>query len=162
MRVRRGSVWMLTTMIAAAVALSGCSVKQSLDAQLTPKPTTVTVEATVAAVGAPIDGTLNAGFPDTLPMWPGAKLIKSKTTKTAQGKSHSATLKTGDSYADVVAGVGKGLEDTGWTAETIDASSAGQKVTIIMISNADDEGIVTVSQTASKPVQIEYVIAPKN
>ena len=91
--------------------------KSALDEKLTPEPTTVTVEATVAAVGASVEGTLTKGFPDTLPLWPGATVTKSKTTKTPQGTSYSAILTTPDPYADVLAGVGEGLKQADWKVE---------------------------------------------
>ena len=158
MRVRH-----MTVALAAVVALvlSGCSVKSSIDERLAPPPTTVTIEATVAAVGAPIDGTLTKGFPDTLPMWPGAKVTKSKATKTPQGTSYSAALTTPDPFDDVLAGVGTGLEEGDWKVEATDASTSEATVTILMISNDDADGIVTISQTPDKPVRIEYVITPK-
>ena len=146
---------------AAVIVLSGCSVKSAVDEQLTPEPKTVTVEATVAAVGAPIDGTLTEGFPDTLPMWPGAKVTKSKTTKTPQGTSYSAILSTPDPYADVLAGVGEGLKQAGWDVEATDATTPEQSVSILTISNDNAEGIVTVSQMPKKPTRIEFVITPK-
>ncbi len=160
MRVRYMTI--AAVAVAALLVLPGCSVKSSLDAKLAPKPTTVTVEATVAAIGAPIDGTLTKGFPDTLPMWPQAKVTKSKTTKTPQGKSYSAVMTTPDPYADVLAGVGEGLEKADWKVEATEASTAAQKMSILLISNADADGIVTVSQLPKKPVRIEYVITPKN
>jgi hypothetical protein len=104
---------------------------------------------------------MNAGFPDTLPMWPGAKVTKTKTTKTPQGKSYSATLTTVDPYADVLAGVGEGLKQGDWTVEAADVSSPGQKVTLLTISSKTGEGMITVSQMTKKPVIIEYVVTPK-
>ncbi|NTU71295.1 MAG: hypothetical protein HGB10_05705 [Coriobacteriia bacterium] len=151
----------LVALLAGAVVVSGCSVKQSIDEKLAPEPTQVTVEATVAAVGAPIDGTLKPGFPDTLPMWPGAKVAAGKTTKTPQGKSYSATLTTTDPYADVLAGVGEGLKRAGWTVEAMDVGTPEQQATILSASSDSADGIITVSQLPKKPVRIEYVITPK-
>jgi len=159
MRVRYMTV--AAVAVVASLALSGCSVKSTLDAKLTPKPTTVTVEATVAAVSAPIDGTLAQGFPDTVPMWPGARVAKSKTTKTPQGTSYSAIMTTADPYADVFAGVGAGLKQAGWKVEASDAGTPELPASILMISNGDAEGIVTITQSPKKPVSIQYVITPK-
>lgn len=159
MRVRFMTV--MAVGVAASISLSGCAVKSTLDAKLAPKPTTVTVEATVAAVGAPINGTLTKGFPDDLPMWPSAKVAKSMVTNTRQGASYSAILTTRDPFADVLAGVGEGLKQADWRVEATDASSAAQQVSILMISNTGADGIVTVSQMGAKPVAIEYVVTPK-
>jgi hypothetical protein len=160
MRVRYTT--MAAVAVVASLALSGCSVKSSIDAQLAPKPTTVTVEATIATVGAPIDGTLAEGFPSTVPMWPAGKVVKSKTTKTPQGKSYSVVLTTSDPFADVVAGVGEGLKQSKWKVAATDATTPDQKVSILLISNTEADGIVTISQLPKKPVRIEYVITPKN
>jgi hypothetical protein len=151
----------VATVAVAAFALSGCAVKSTLDKKFTPPPTKVTVEATVAVAGASVEGTLTGGFPDTLPVWPGATVTKSKTTKTPQGKSYSAIMTTPDPYADVLAGVGEGLKRAEWKPAVTDASGPDQKVSIIMISNLEADGIVTVSQLPKRPVRIEYVVTPK-
>jgi hypothetical protein len=153
-------------MIGAALATvlvgSGCSsVKSQLDATLTPKPTVITQEATVAAVGAIIHGAPVRGFPESLPMWPGAKVSVSKTTKTPQSKSYSATMSTKDPYADVLAGVGAGLKKAGFKVTATDGSTDTVKVTLLMISDSTLEGIVTLSQAAKKPVIIRYDVSPK-
>lgn len=148
--------------LAVALAVSGCaSVKKSLDDKLAPPPTVVTQEATVAAVGASVVGTITADFAKNLPLWPGSRVVRTRTTKTAQGKAFSAQFTTTDPFADVVAGLGQGLTDGGWKVELTDASSPDASASILMISNADDEGLVTVSEIASKPVTIEYTISPK-
>lgn len=161
MRVGYVTVAVAIATVAISAPLSGCSVKNSIDQRLAPEPTTVTVEATVAAVDASIDGTLTKGFPAELPMWPGAKVAKSKATKTPQGTSYSAAMTTWDPFDDVLAGVGEGLEQSEWTVEATDASTAEATVTILMISSSDADGIVTISQTPKKPVRIEYVVTPK-
>ena len=158
----RARYLMIAPVLAAMLLGSGCSsVKAKLDAKFTPPPTVVTVEATVAAVGASVDGKVAKGFPSTLPMWPGAKLTASKTTKTPQGKSYSAMFKTSDPYADVLAGVGVGLKKAGFKVSATHASTDKMKVDILIVSNAKLEGIVTVSQLPKKAVHIEYVITPK-
>lgn len=145
-----------------APVASGCaSVKKTLDAKFTPPPTVVTQEATVAAVGASVVGTMTGTFPDQLPVWPGAKIVRTKTTKTAQGKAFSATFTTVDPFDDVVAGLGKGLTDSGWQVAVTDASSPEASASVLVISNANNEGLVTVSEVASKPVTIEYTISAK-
>ncbi len=145
----------------APLLITGCSVKSALDERLTPEPTTVTVEATVATVGASVEGTLTADFPETLPLWPGATVTKSQTTKTPQGPSYSAIMTTTDPYADVLAGVGEGFKRAEWKVEALDASTPEQQVTLLTLSNPDADGIVTVTQLPGKPVRIEYVITPK-
>jgi hypothetical protein len=159
MRVRYMAAALLA--VFAPLMITGCSVKSALDERLTPEPKTVTVEATVAAVGAAVEGTLTAGFPDTLPLWPGATVVKSKTTKTPQGPSYSAIMTTPDPYADVLAGVGEGLKQAEWKAEALDASTPEQQVTLLTVSRPDADGIVTVTQLPQQPVRIEYVITPK-
>jgi len=159
MRVRY--MTMVVVAVVASLAVSGCSLKRTLDETLAPEPTTVTVEATVAAVGAPIDGTLTKGFPDTVPLWPAAKVTSSRTTKTPQGNSYSAILTTTDPLAAVVAGVGEGFKQNDWTVEVTDASTEEQTASILMISSPDAEGIVTITQSPKKPVGIQYVVTPK-
>ena len=100
--MRARNLMIITVLAALLLSGSGCTkVKTKLDAKFTPPPKVVTVEATVAAGGAPVTGKLVKGFPSTLPLWPGASLTSSKTTKTPQGKSYSATFKTGDPYAEL-------------------------------------------------------------
>jgi len=159
--MRAAHVMVFSAAVAASLLVSGCSVKSAIDEKLAPAPKTVTVEATVAAVGAAVDGTLTAGFPDTLPLWPGATVSKSKTTTTSQGSAYSAIMTTADPYADVLAGVGEGLKQAEWKVEALDASTSDQKVTLLTVSSPEADGIVTVTQMASQPVRIEYVITPK-
>ena len=160
MRVR--SVMVGAIALGLALSTSGCAMKDSLDARFTPAPTKVTIEATVAAADASVDGEITKGFPDTVPMWPGARVSASKTTKTPQGKSYSAVLTTRDPYTDVLAGVGEGLRQCDWKVEVTDASSSESTVSILMISDGEAEGIVTISQAPDKPVRIEYIITPKS
>ena len=153
---------MIAPVLAAALLGSGCStVKTKLDAKFTPPPTVITKEATVAVASASVEGTLTRGFPDTVPLWPGATLTTSKTTKTSQGESYSAMFKTGDPFDDVLAGLGLGLKKAGFTVAATDSSADKMKVNILMVSDAELEGIVTVSQLTGKAVHIEYVITPK-
>ena len=153
---------MIVPVLAVAVLGSGCSsVKASLDAKFTPKPTVVTQEATVAAVGVPVDGTLSVGFPDSLPLWPGSVLTKTKVTKTPQGKSYTANFKTDDPYKDVLAGVNEGLKTAGFKVAATDGSTSAVKVNILIISNSSLQGIVTLSQMPNAATHIEYVITPK-
>ena len=159
MRVR---YLMIVPVLAAALLGSGCtSVKATLDKKFTPPPTIVTQEATVAAPSAQVSGTVSAGFPETLPLWPGSELVKKKTTRTPQGKSYTASFQTTDPYADVLAGVGQGLKTAHFKVAVTDGSTGVVKVSILMISNSKVEGIVTISQIPHKPVSIEYVITPK-
>ena len=160
MRVR---YLMVVPALAVVLLGSGCSaVKQKLDAKFTPPPTIVTQEATVAAPSAQVSGTVSAGFPETLPLWPGASLVKKSTTKTPQGKSYTAEFTTADPYGDVLAGVGAGLKTAKFKLSAVDASTEMVKVNVLMISNSKIEGIVTVSQAPKKLVHIEYVITPKH
>jgi len=160
---RRHTYLALLAMIALfALGVPGCaSVKNTLDAKFTPPPTVVTQEATVAAVGASVVGTLTGDFTKTLPLWPGSKVVRTRSTKTAQGTAFSATFSTIDPFTDVVAGLGEGLKKAGWKVEVADVSSPDASASILTISNSANEGLVTVSEIASKPVTIEYTIAPK-
>jgi hypothetical protein len=158
----RARYLMIVPLLAAALLGAGCTtVKAKLDAKFTPPPKVVTVEATVAAAGAPVTGTLAKGFPSTLPLWPGAKLKTSKTTKTPQGNSYSAMFSTHDPYADVLAGIGLGLKNAGFKVSANNASTDNMKVDILAVSNARVEGIITISQLTAKPVYLEYVVTPK-
>ncbi len=161
MRVRLIAVAVLA--VVASAALGGCaSVKSSLDARFTPKPQLITQEATVAATGASIIGKIPPGFPRTLPMWPGARVYRTKVTNTRNGKpSYILSTWTRDPFADVLAGLGKGFLDGGWKVRGTDVSIDKQKVVILTISGLGSEGIVTVSQIASRPVTIDYVVGPK-
>jgi hypothetical protein len=159
MRVR---YLMIVPALAVTILGSGCStVKQTLDEKFTPPPTIVTQEATVAAPSAQVSGTVSAGFPETLPLWPGANLAKMKTTKTPQGKSYTANFTKADPYDAVLAGVGEGLKTAGFKVAAADGSTEMVRVNILIISNKQIEGIVTVSQAPKKLVHVEYVITPK-
>jgi len=159
MRVRY--VLVAAATVLASLVLSGCSVKSAIDERLTPEPKTVTVEATVAAVGAAVEGTLAAGFPDTLPLWPGSAVATSKTTTTSQGESYSTILTTPDPYPDVLAGIGEGLKQAAWKVEALDASTPEQKMALLTVSSPDADGLVSVTQFSDTQVRIEYVITPK-
>jgi len=153
---------MIVPALAVVLLGSGCSaVKQKLDEKFTPAPTIVTQEATVAAPSAQVSGTVSAGFPETLPLWPGANLAKMKTTKTPQGKSYTANFATADPYDDVLKGVVEGLKTAGYKVAAADGSTEMVRVNLLMISDKKIEGIVTVSQVPKKLVHIEYVITPK-
>jgi hypothetical protein len=158
----RARYLMIVPALAVALLGSGCgTVKQKLDEKFTPAPTIITQEATVAAPSAQVSGTVSAGFPDTLPLWPGSSLAKKKTTKTPQGNSYTAEFTTADPYKDVLAGVGEGLKTAHYKVSATDGSTGLVKVSILMISNSKVEGIVTISQIPKKAVHIEYVITPK-
>ena len=147
----------------AALALSGCSqVKTTLDSKLAPKPLPpVTIPATVAVPGALVKGKVQSSFPASTPVWPAARVKTSKTTKTPQGNSYTLILKTGDPYADVLVGIGAGLKTAGWKASVTDASSENASASILMISNARNEGIITITENSDATTRIEYDITPK-
>jgi hypothetical protein len=153
---------MLVPALALALLGSGCSaMKSTIDAAFAPAPKVVTQEATVAVASAVVSGTPVAGFPDTLPLWPGSALAKSTVTKTPQGKSYSASFTTSDPYGDVIAGMGVGLKNAGFTAAATDGSSGQLKASILMVSNDQLEGIITISKSPKKPVTMDYVVTPK-
>jgi hypothetical protein len=96
-----------------------------------------------------------------MPMWPGATLTKTKTTKTPQGKSYTADFSTPDPYADVLAGVGEGLKRAGFKVTATDASTGPVKVALLVIADKKFQGVVTLSKMPNEPVTIEYTITPK-
>ena len=163
MRVRYLSAALVLVAAITMVGISGCSqVKTKLDTTLAPKPLPpVTIEATVAAAGASVEGTISSTFPDTMPVWPGARVKKSQTLKTPQGNSYALVLKTTDPFADVLAGMSAGLKKSSWKTTVTDASSAEASASLFMIANTRYEGIITVSEDASATTRIEYTLTPK-
>jgi hypothetical protein len=137
-------------LFSAIVLLSGCSASESV---LTPTPPVVTQEATVAAAGALVDGTLPEGTPSSLPLWPESKVLAGEADK--QG-AFSLVLQTSDPFSDVIAGMGAGLERAGWQA----AESAEESATTVLdVSGEGLEGLVTLTD-ADGAVTIEYFLAP--
>ncbi|NTW28465.1 MAG: hypothetical protein HGA39_03770 [Coriobacteriia bacterium] len=137
--------------------LAGCS---NIKSALTPGSKVVSQEATVAAVGAPVVGTLT-GIPSGVPIWPGAKVLSSGTTKTASGAvSWNATLSTGDPYKDVLNGMGAGLKASGWTVDSQDIGTATAAANLLSLTKGSSQGICSLSENADKTTTIDIIITP--
>jgi len=159
--MRGRTITMLTLLVALGATLTGCS---GIQQAITPKPKVnkVTIEATVAVPAASVDGKLVAGAPKTLPLWPGAKVLRSKATKMPGGTTWTATLSTGDPYIDVVNGVGVGFQQAQWQVAAQDMTSGDASGTLLTVSDGQVDGLVTVSNLPKKKiVQIEYTITPQ-
>lgn len=145
-------VFVLIGIAALALSLSGCA---GVRERLTPAPSVVTEEATLAVSGAKVVGSLDAGTPGDLPLWPGAKVVESITTDDA----YSLTLTTADEYADVLSGVAAGLEEAGWTVVSDESGEAGARAAVLQITRDTQEGFVTLTELEDGLCQIDYVIA---
>ena len=156
MRVRRIVVAALA--VALPMLLSGCAAVSGLVAG---KPNVVTREATVSAVGAPVQGALVAGFPSDVPLWPGALVVRSGLAQTPQGKNWSATLVTKDPYQPVLEGMGLGLEKAGWKVESQDVGTTTDPSVVLTITRATADGLITLSRTVDRGTSIEIVVTPK-
>ncbi|MDZ4168591.1 MAG: hypothetical protein U1E26_02890 [Coriobacteriia bacterium] len=142
----------LVAVAALALVSSGCA---QLEAAFTPEPNIVTVEATVAAPGAVVNGDLATWMPDGTPLWPGSDVVESQATKEA----YSLTLSTSDAYADVLPGVAKGFEDAGWSVLSDEEGDEGSRTAVLTVSNDTHEGIVTLTENADGTVTTTYVLA---
>ena len=123
----------LTLLVALGAAMTGCSQVQQAMAPK-PKINKVTIEAKVAAPGAAVGGKLTGGAPETLPLWPGATVVRSKATKTPQGTTWTATLSTPDPYRDVLNGVGVGFQRAKWEVAAQDMTSGNTSSTVLTVS----------------------------
>jgi hypothetical protein len=151
----------LSLLLAFATVATGCAQVQQA---ITPKPKInhVTVEATVAAPAAAVNGKLAGGAPKTLPLWPGSTVVRSKATKLKSGTTWTATLSTPDPYTDVLNGVGVGFQRAQWQVAAQDMTSGDTSSTVLTVSNDSSDGIVTVSNLPKKKqVRIEYTITPR-
>lgn len=125
------------------------------------EPRIITREATVSAVGAVVSGALAKGFPVDVPLWPGSKITMSAVTTTPQGESWLATLLTNDDYEPVLKGMAAGLQNAGWTVESQDVGTPTDPSSMLTISRAEAEGLVTVSSDTERRTTIEIVVTPK-
>lgn len=141
----------LVVIVAAALAATGCT---NIKSTFTPDPPVVTQEATAAASGVAVKGQIPDGFPDDLPLWPGAKVQDARPTDT----SLSLVLKTTDTFDDVVPGIAAGFERSGWKAVAV---SEEDSATVIEVSNNDYDGLVTVYREANGAT-VEYLLTPTN
>ena len=152
-----------TFSLLVAVALLGTGCAQ-IQKAITPavKINKVTIEATMAVPAAPLAGKLAAGAPASLPLWPDAKVVRSKATKSPNGTTWTATLSTADPYADVLNGVGVGFQKANWQVAAQDMTSGDASSTLLTVGNGSVDGVVTISNLPKKKsVQIDYTITPK-
>jgi uncharacterized protein YceK len=147
MKLRRAVIALV--LIAIAVPLSGCSFARSESASAQePAP-----RAPVASASAAVVGELPAGWPKSLPVWPGARVAGGDCPK---GGPFTLTLETGDQRQDVVNGLVEGFEKASWTVTSSDDDSS---TTSLEVSNDTLEGIVSVSSGQDANC-IEYLLTP--
>lgn len=151
----RFRIALVLTLAAATVALGGCA---QIEKSLTPAPKITSREATVAAVGVQVTGSPAEGLPTDLPLWPRATVDASAMTEAASGKVYELTLSTGDAYKAVLDGMAVGLQKQGWSVSVSDASSADLKGSSLSITKGGASGMVTISETATGSVTIDYVV----
>ena len=154
--MRSRSIAVLGLLGVLAVSAGGCQVLKAITPPAIIKH--VTISAKVGTPDAKIVGTLKKGYPSNLPLWDGAGVVKNHVVKSHAGNSWSATLSTGDTYADVVKGMAAGFEKQGWTVETQDLASTGTSMTVLTVSGSTGQGVVTIAAQKDHTTQIGYVI----
>lgn len=144
-------------MVALVVSTAGCA---RVTESFKPQPKVVTIEATVAIVGADINGgTLASGRPANLPLWPGSRLVTSSQTP---GESWSADFTAADEFDAVVQGLVAGLKEAGWTAEVTDASSGAERASVLSASDSSADALFTVARSPDATLtSIDVVVVPK-
>jgi len=143
---------------ALLAGVTGCS---AINRALTPPPKTrhVSIEATVAAPGATVVGSLAKGEPSDLPLWPGATVASSRILMGSGGsRLWSATLTTADPYAKVAAGLESGFQNAGWSVQVADASTAEASSTALTVSSSKVAGVVTLSSQPDNTTKISYLL----
>lgn len=148
--MRSRSFALLAVLVVVLLALSGCAAAKQA---LAPKTKVVTREGKVATADAKVTGELPAELPDGLPLWPGAKVRDAAVTDGSVELQLAAT----ESFKDVVAGVGVGFERAKWN---VVESLSDDTNTVLEVSNADYEGVVTLTAGEDVGTTIEYVLAP--
>jgi hypothetical protein len=148
---------MVVTASLVVMSTTGCT--NIIDA-LKPAPTInrIKVAAKVGKPGAAVQGKLKTGYPAELPFWEGSGVMKNKVVKSSSGKSWQATLATHDPYSDVLPGMAKGLQDSGWQVESQDLSSDSASTTVLTVTGQSAAGVITISAEPGKMTQIDYVI----
>ena len=141
-----------TALVAVAVTASGCAQVSDL---LTPGPKVVTVEATVAAPTAKVNGRLPEGAPEGLPLWPGATVLEGESSDNA----YDVILSTDQALDDVSLGMAKGFEEAGWEVTQETLGEGAERMVFLTVSRPTHEGIVTISPGESDDVAIAYVIS---
>lgn len=144
-------VLMAVGLAAAAFSLTGC---QSVERSLAPEPVVVTQEATAAAAAAPVVGTLAENTPRELPLWPQSSVVSSEV----DSGTYSVELSTTDPYEDVLNGVAAGFERSGWSVVVEDEGDVGLRTAVLTVTSDKYEGLVTISETESSTVSIDYYL----
>jgi hypothetical protein len=147
----------VTGVLLIASVLSGCS---QIENAIKPPPTIkhVKISAKVGTPDAALHGAVKPGAPANTPLWEGAGVIKTKTSKSDLGNSWIVTLDTGDPYDVVVAGMATGFQNAGWQVASQDESTAESSATVLTVSSSDGQGVVTISTQPDKSTHIDYVM----
>lgn len=145
---RRFAVPALVLALSATPILTGC---QSVQSFISPTPTVITQEATVAVTAAAVTGELPAETPESLPLWPGAEVASAESIES----QFSLVLTSSEPFDDVVSGMTVGFERAGWE---VAESASDESATSLDVSNGEYEGVVTVYDAGSA-TRIEYLIA---
>lgn len=156
MRARRLIVVVLVGVL--SLTLVGCA---RLTQAFKPAPKVISVEATVAAPGAPVSGQLAQGEPSGLPLWPHATVENSRLRKVPAGMSWTAVLTTTDPYGDVMKGVAAGFQKAGWNVTALDVGTTQTPTAVLTVSRSNADGLVTVAKRPGTITSIDIVITPK-
>lgn len=146
---------LLTVGLLAALALGSLGGCAALDAALAPEPKVVTEEATIADPDAQVIGTVADGAPESLPLWPGARVEASKSVREA----FTLVLVAQEPFDEVVNGVAVGLQRAGWEVAEEAGGDAGERVTVLTIGRAGASGFVTLAE-GTDGTTIEYIVEP--
>jgi len=156
MRVRT----ILATVLICAVAVSATGCDRIKQAFTPPAPGTVTHSATVAVVGAPVNGKFTKGFPSDVPLWPNSSVDKTRKIDAPNGAAWRAVFLSQDPYDTVLKGVGVGFQRAGWQVATVSAATTDTPDDILSATKGNSDVVITLSKvTKPTPVtRIEYVI----
>lgn len=149
MRTRRMAI--IATLVVVSLSSAGCGRIQRM---ITPETKVVTQEATVAVPAAPVDGDIEPGLPDSVPLWPNARVTYSGQA----AEAYNLTLLTSDPYDDVLAGLAVGFEDAGWEVMQDEDTTSATKVTVLTAASDAAGCIVTITDVGNGTVGIAYVI----
>lgn len=134
--------------VASVAVLAGCSSDN-------PSATAPKDEPKLASKSAAVEGTLDPGHPDELPLWAGATVVSS--TLPGEGV-YDLELSTTDAMEEVVYGVGEGLKAEGYTVEELEGSdvvtaflATKGELAVIYTITPSDAG-VTISVAAQLPL----------
>lgn len=119
---------------------------------------TVNKDGNTASYGSNVS--LPAGFPSSMPLYSGAKLIAASKTNDSD---YSATAVSSDSTSKVSNYYKTELVAKGWTIDSSsDSSSNFGTGTYLNISNGQLQGTVGVTATADKETTISIFVYPKS